>query len=276
MKIRSGRIKGTAKALLAGNGHKCALSVAAQLAVYIAFSNIVFLVGSVFSVPGVAAAFSPYPEALYSSVRLASVLFALILSVFVMGAFSGAAAWYWRRAEREYAPSALFFRGFNVFFRAGILWLLLKILHFLSFAAFALPSAAFFAGFYYCVVSDLSVYIAVVFALAGAVSLVAALIFSGIFMQKFALAMYFLTENPLMGAVGAMRESAARMAGYEKRLFFFKLGFIPWFLSCILILPIFYVAPYYMQSCACFGRCVMMGMGSARRSAIIIGKPIAQ
>ena len=50
----------------------------------------------------------------------------------------------------------------------------------------------------------------------------------------------------------AIRESVRKTKGNVVDIFFFKLGFLPWFLLCPLVFPIFYVVPYYKQSVTCF------------------------
>ena len=49
-----------------------------------------------------------------------------------------------------------------------------------------------------------------------------------------------------------LRATAPKRKGKYADILFFKLGFAPWFLLCILVFPAFYVIPYYKQSITCF------------------------
>lgn len=275
--MKNGKIKGNAKWLLAGNGLACALAVFAYLAVWFAFGNLARVINLIFSQSAVKNALTGVDPLLYSGLRLLASFIALTLSVFAIGAFrTGLDAWFWKRSTREYAPYHLFFKGFLLFGKSAWLWLSLKIINATALIVFLIPAGVFGFVFYYLSVNDFSIYTVLAAAAGTVLSLLGGILFSWTFMQKFALSTYFITENPLMSALSAIHESSVYMAGNERKLMLHKLSFFPWLLSCVLIFPIFYVLPYYYQSCACFARGILMGTKLKNDSAFVLGSPLLE
>ena len=68
--------------------------------------------------------------------------------------------------------------------------------------------------------------------------------------QVWSAAEYILAADPDVSIKQALRQSRDIMRGHCRAFARFKAGFILWFLSCVLILPAFFVVPYYGQSCA--------------------------
>lgn len=275
--MKNGKIKGNAKWLLAGNGFACALAVFAYIAVLFAFGNLARVINLIFSQNAVQNTLTDIDPLLYSGLRLLASFAALTISVFAIGAFrTGLDAWFWKRSTREYAPYHLFFKGFLLFGKSAWLWLSLKIINTAVLIVFLIPAAAFGSVFYYLAVNDFSVYTVLAVAAGTILSFTGGILFSWTFMQKFALSTYFITENPLMSAWSAIRESTIYMAGNERKLMLHKLSFFPWLVSCVFIFPAFYVLPYYYQSCACFSRAILMGTKLRNDSAFILGSPILE
>lgn len=272
--MKTGKIKARAKGLLAGNGFICAAAAGVYFIVTFAFSNSTFFVSRLFGLESVKNALSGVSTLLYSGLRLFAVILALALTAVVIGAFRvGLDAWFCRRSLREYAPPYLFFKGFITAGKSALLWVCLKAMAIFYLFLFLIPAFVFMWAFYRLAAGDGSFYVTLSVLAGGAVLTVGGVIFAAAVMQKYALSRYLIAENPLMSATGALRESKIKMAGKEWRFLLFKLSFIPWFLSCILILPALYVAPYYLQSCACFARCVVFG-DEGKRSVLIIGNPL--
>ncbi len=119
--------------------------------------------------------------------------------------------------------------------------------------------------FWLAVFEAIPVAAAVIFLLSGAVSLRAAFMFlSGmlilalagfgfylIFTQRYSKAWFYLACYKDFTVSDAIEESIKRTKGKYADILFFKLGFVPWFLLCVLIFPAFYVIPYYKQSITC-------------------------
>ena len=68
--------------------------------------------------------------------------------------------------------------------------------------------------------------------------------------QAWSAAEDILAADPNVSIKQALRQSRDIMRGHCRAFARFKAGFILWFLSCVLILPAFFVVPYYGQSCA--------------------------
>lgn len=275
--MKNGKIKGNAKWLLAGHGFACALAVFAYICVWLAFGNSARAVNLIFTDTSVKNTLTSVDPLLYSGLRLLASCAALILSAFAIGAFrTGIDAWFWKRSTREYASYDLFFKGFLMFGKSAWLWISLKIINTAALIVFLIPAGIFGSVFYYLAVNDFSVYTVLAAALAALISALGGILFSWTYMQKFALSTYFISENPLMSAWGAIRESAVYMTGNERKLIMHKISFLPWLLSCVLILTAFYVLPYYYQSCACFARGLLMSTKLKNDSAFILGSPIPE
>lgn len=124
----------------------------------------------------------------------------------------------------------------------------------------------FFIRFFWFVVFEaVPVAATVIFLLRGTVSLRASFVFlsgmlilalAGIgfylfFTQRYSKAWFYLACYKDFTVSDAIAESIKRTKGKYGDILFFKLGFFPWFLLCILIFPAFYVIPYYKQSITC-------------------------
>ncbi|MBQ2842515.1 MAG: hypothetical protein IJE72_05720 [Clostridia bacterium] len=72
-----------------------------------------------------------------------------------------------------------------------------------------------------------------------------------VYIQRYSKAWFYLACYKDFTVCDAISESIKRSKGKYADILFFKLGFVPWFLLCLLILPVFYVIPYYKQSITC-------------------------
>jgi len=69
--------------------------------------------------------------------------------------------------------------------------------------------------------------------------------------QRYALVLPVLVKQPRCKLRNALRLSAARTEGHCAALLRFRLSFAPWYLLSLLIVPLFYIAPYIAQARAC-------------------------
>jgi ABC-type cobalt transport system substrate-binding protein len=69
--------------------------------------------------------------------------------------------------------------------------------------------------------------------------------------QRYALVLPVLAKQPRCKLRNALRLSAARTEGSCAALLRFQLGFLPWALLSLLVVPLIYTAPYIAQSRAC-------------------------
>ncbi len=72
-----------------------------------------------------------------------------------------------------------------------------------------------------------------------------------LFTQRYSKSMFYLACYKDFTVPEAIAESVKRTKGKCADILFFKLGFMPWFLLCMLVFPSFYVIPYYKQSITC-------------------------
>lgn len=75
--------------------------------------------------------------------------------------------------------------------------------------------------------------------------------FYSVFIQRYSKAVFYLACYRNFSPLDAIRESVRKTQGICGDILLFKLGFLPWFLLCIAVLPALYVIPYYKQSLTC-------------------------
>lgn len=75
--------------------------------------------------------------------------------------------------------------------------------------------------------------------------------FYSVFIQRYSKSVFYLACYRNFSPADAIRESVRKTQGICGDILLFKLGFLPWFLLCIGILPALYVIPYYKQSLTC-------------------------
>ena len=116
----------------------------------------------------------------------------------------------------------------------------------------AIPVCLWFMLLFQIRIADVSVNAAFTVT-AGIVLLgISGLVFWLIFIQRYSKAIFFLACYKDFTPADAIRESVRRTKDCATEIFLFKLSFLPWFLLCLLVLPAFYVIPYYKQSVTCF------------------------
>jgi hypothetical protein len=69
--------------------------------------------------------------------------------------------------------------------------------------------------------------------------------------QRYALVLPILAKQPRCKLRNALRLSAARTEGQCAALLGFQLSFFPWYLLCLLVVPLAFVLPYITQCRAC-------------------------
>ena len=69
--------------------------------------------------------------------------------------------------------------------------------------------------------------------------------------QRYSKAMFFLVCYENLGVLDAIKESVRKTQNKCGEILLFKLGFLPWFLLCIAVVPALFVIPYYKQSITC-------------------------
>jgi uncharacterized membrane protein len=173
----------------------------------------------------------------------------------------GQTEWYWNLSEKKphgidevfgwfgslrlYKKSVLI--RINVFIRS-FLWYLLIC---------GLPSAMIIIPQYILNYTDsfeqYSQQLSAVY-LAGLVLMVAGVVLWLFVITRYFLAVYIIVEDSSRGVNSAIRESVALTKGYRWEIIKFVLSFIPWFLSLVVIVTLFFVYPYFNESAAIFAK----------------------
>lgn len=230
------RIKLSAKAALTGS----------QLKIIPTLAVIMFLIFA-FSLCNSALEFIPFSFGKYFYVIFPALT--LLLSVAVISPLRLRLQIKHLLLARGINPSRKISIGFSGFLKACEMSICLFFIRLFILAAFeSVPIAA-----------------TVIFIMRGTVSLRAAFVFfSGmfiltlagfgfylVFIQRYSKAWFYLACYKDFSVSDAILESTKRTKGKYADILFFKLGFVPWFLLCVLIFPAFYVIPYYKQSTTC-------------------------
>ena len=105
------------------------------------------------------------------------------------------------------------------------------------------PFTRLFDGFSQCFVASViaSLIVGIAVGVGLALLIIPGIILSLMFSQTF----YILRDHPDMDGLSAVKASMDMMKGHKMELFKLELSFIPWFIACVLVLPLFYVIPYY-------------------------------
>ncbi len=142
------------------------------------------------------------------------------------------------------------FRGRRAF-SALRLHIALAALNLILRIFFLLPGAALAAGGVYMLLSSAVGILTTAAVFTGSIlMLFSGCLFCSAARQAWSAAEYILAADPNVRIRQALRRSCELMRGHCRAFARFKAGFILWFLSCVLILPAFFVFPYYGQSCA--------------------------
>lgn len=126
---------------------------------------------------------------------------------------------------------------------------LIKLFWFAVFESIPVFSALLFAY----QIKSVSVSLKAAYAVATGLSLLACagIVFWLVFIQRYSKSMFYLACYKDFTAADAINESVRKSKNRMAEIFLFKLSFAPWLLLCLLILPAFYVIPYYKQSVTC-------------------------
>ena len=97
------------------------------------------------------------------------------------------------------------------------------------------------------------------------------LLFSGAFFafseaQRFSFVGYILAVFPEIKIKNAVKMSGEAVRDKKFFLAFFKVSFLPWFLLCLMLLPLLFVLPYYLQSVAQTVKPSLKASGPAREN----------
>lgn len=176
----------------------------------------------------------------------------LLLSPFRIGK----EAWFLGGAmgkKRKGRWIAFWFRPKRAFKAAG-LCIVLRILKTGWQILFISPGAAILGGAVYMMLNGgIELNMFAVMAAGGALAALIGVVVSLVTVQRYFLAEYFLAKEPNLKIKEAVKGSIEHMERRCVKTALFKMSFIPWFLICLILLPVAFVWPYYKQSCAYWG-----------------------
>lgn len=125
----------------------------------------------------------------------------------------------------------------------------IKLFWFAVFEAVPVISSAVFI--YHNTQKAVSLRAAFIFFSGMMILAVAGLGFYLLYTQRYSKSMFYLACYKDFTVTEAISESIKRTKDKCADILFFKLGFVPWFLLCVLVLPVVFVVPYYKQSITC-------------------------
>lgn len=139
------------------------------------------------------------------------------------------------------------FKRFFISLKTVLSLILLKLFMLICFCA---PSVLIFIFTFKCLFDEgiFKSVAYIIFAGAG-VMLILGLISYLCAVERYAPVPYIISINPKIKLREALKASRKIMEGEYLHFLLFKLSFSGWFLSCIFLFPVFFVFPYYKQSC---------------------------
>lgn len=127
---------------------------------------------------------------------------------------------------------------------------LLKIGNFIVYEA--LPIAMLGGFLRYVYFNPVSVKAAAAYLIGTAVLALTGFAFYSVSVQKYSRALFFLAAYENISPLEALKLSKKMTGRGDIKLLMFKLSFLPWFVLCLAVIPVFFVIPYYKQSITCY------------------------
>ena len=190
-----------------------------------------------------------------TAICLAGECALLFLSAWLLSALrQGALAWHIRCAEGKHASflQVMYWLRRARSLKSRCLFWAVRIRMTGWFLLLNAPCFALLAAWLYGEKTEELSFLPSYTALGGAVLCgVVGSAFAYLLCQQYALCAYLLAKEPSLGVHETIRLSRRYMETNCGKLLWFKLTFLPWFLSCLFVLPVIYVVPYYRQSIVC-------------------------
>jgi len=120
-----------------------------------------------------------------------------------------------------------------------------------------LPSASFFSSIIILAYSGgIENYLFITLLFGAIIMLITGMIFRFIILQRYFIAEYLISSNPKLKTLQAIRQSKNLTEGHIFDIIKFKLSFLPSAFSCLLIIPVLFIIPYYKQSCSVIAKSI--------------------
>lgn len=175
----------------------------------------------------------------------------ILAYVFFCAVTTGEEALYSGRAERK----KYCFRRFMYWMKptlslkaAGLRFILFSLKAFWTILFFMPATAVVLVIVATAFSGGIEIYLFLSLCIGALILSVIGLAFRFIIIQRYFLANYLLVSNPDIGIVQCIKQSVNLLEGHIFTVVKFKLSFLLHLLSCLLILPVFFVYPHYKQS----------------------------
>lgn len=260
------RIKANAKIALKRQWGKAIAILLMIFATAVFFSIVEQLLSQIFSIPtfeqmlSILLSFGTVSLDMGTLILVNSLFFSLSLLSFMIltPLLQGMNRWYYHLAESNPQPvNGIFDYFVSLRYWAKSLYLSIQLIFrsFLWGILFELPAVIMYFVFRltqtssnsYPPLSLMSLLLSFGFAILG-------LIFLRIFLARYFLAKYLLSSDRKVKVRAALKESLQMMHGHWMELFFLDITFLPYYFSCIFILPILGVLPYVQTSKAIYAK----------------------
>ncbi|MCQ2479132.1 MAG: DUF975 family protein [Clostridia bacterium] len=183
---------------------------------------------------------------------LPTLLGLLLLGVALFSALTtGSKAWFWFYNKKRRAVRAFYWFRPSKNIKSTGLYFTLFFKKLLWFVAFTSPGAVLlFWGVFTAMDGGVEFNLFASWMAGGTVLFITGCSFLYVFLQRYFLVPYIKVANPAMKNKEIFQKSKTLMNTHIKTVALLKLSFIPWIFLSFALVPIFYVWPYYSQSCA--------------------------
>lgn len=169
--------------------------------------------------------------------------------------------WFYETSKKSKMKIRKLFWAYSPkrFFKSVHLYFSLLFVKSLWAMLFFFPCAAMTGYLVYSLQGGISQTMLLLICSSVGISFLCGLYFTFVTFQRYSLCCILFYENDGISPFEAMRFSAKLMDEHCFRLSGLKISFLPWIISCALILPVFYVYPYYKISVAYFLNNILSG-----------------
>ena len=190
-----------------------------------------------------------------------SAVFSVLMVLFTQPLNMGQKEWYWQLSgHQEVHVGDVFgwFGSLRLYLKSLWLWLNIYVRYLLWAVAFcAVPYAMVYVsayGLFRHSTQPVLLATGMLLMILGLLLLFAAIFLLVYILMRYMLASYLMVEDNTRKVGAVIRDSVRYSRNYRGEMFRFYLSFIPWAMLCILIVPLFYVVPYFNASLSVFAR----------------------
>ncbi len=247
-----GRIKIIAKSHLLGNTLSVLMIFVITLSAIVVSGNFSFLFSYILRLPFISGIL-----ATQEALRIAKITFSVIgivISILVVPPLKlGSERWFFLRAKGEKLKVGDLFNYFHLssFLRSQSAFWYCTLVKTGVFVFFQFPAICVSGVLYSAAVQGESSYMIVVaLAVAAAFLSISGSGFYFVYSAGWFMYYYIIVSNDTINLNKAYNFSVKLVKNSISKVCLFKLSFIPWWLLCVFVFPVFYIWGYYKQSLA--------------------------